>query len=131
MVSYQKIYDNLSQAEKTTKQYSQVVESSILRSRVCEELGLSSFDADVSVDTVESTNLMMMSVTADTPRKAFLINRSIRKNALDLMGFFLDGVTMMELEAARIPQEPINPLRPRRTFRRSEAARGACYISDL
>ncbi len=109
--SYQHIYDNLTQAEKTTKQYAQVVNSSILRGRVCEELGLPSFDARVSVESVESTNLMVMTVTADTPRKAFLINRSIRKNALDLMGFFMDGVTMMELEAANIPAQPVSPLR--------------------
>ncbi len=115
--SYQQIYDNLNQAETTTKQYSQVVNSSILQSRVCEELGLPAFDASVSVKAVESTNLMVMSVTADSPRKAFLINRAVRASALDLMGFFLDGVTMMELEAAQIPERPINPLSLSRDMR--------------
>ena len=108
--SNQQIYDNLNQAGTTTKQYRQVVDSSILRTRVCEDLGLPSFDASVSINTIESTNLMVVTVTADSPRKAFLINRSIRKNALELMGFFMDGVTMKELEAANIPNSSSNPL---------------------
>ncbi|MDO4974573.1 MAG: polysaccharide biosynthesis tyrosine autokinase [Eubacteriales bacterium] len=128
--SYQQIYDNLNQAEQTTKQYAQVVNSSILRTRVCEELGLSSFDASVSVNTVKSTNLMVMSVTADSPRKAFLINRSVRKNALDLMAFFLTGVTMMELEEAQIPTSPMNPLRLSQDVRTAAIA-GALLIAAL
>ena len=108
--SHQEIYDNLTQAETTTKQYAQVVSSSILRGRVCEDLGLPSFDASVNVSVVESTNLMILTVTADSPGKAFLINRSVYKNAKDLMGLFLDNVTMMELEAARIPGGPANAL---------------------
>ena len=104
----------MNQAETTTKQYRQVVDSSILRARVCEDLDLPAFDASVSIKTIESTNLMVMTVTADSPREAFLINRSIRKNALELMGFFMEGVTMKELEAANIPNSPNNPLSPGR-----------------
>ena len=128
--SYQQIYDNLNQAETTTNQYAQVVTSSILQSRVCEELGLPSFAAEVSVRPVESTNLMVMSVTADSPRMAFLINRSIRSNALDLMGFFLNGVTMMELEPAQIPTQPVNTLQLARGMRLAGVV-GAAVMSGM
>ena len=128
--SYQQIYDNLTQAETTTKQYSQVVNSSILRGRVCEELGLPAFDAAVDVSTVESTNLMILSVTADTPRKAFLIDQSIRRNALNLMGLFMEGATMMELEAANIPQQPVSSLRLGADMR-SAALLGAAVMAAI
>ena len=42
----------------------QVVNSSILRGQVSEDLGISGFPASVSVDTVESSNLMELTVTA-------------------------------------------------------------------
>jgi capsular exopolysaccharide synthesis family protein len=115
--SYQQIYDNLEQAETTTTQYAQVVNSSILKDKVCEELGLDSFAASVNVRTVNYTNLMVMTVSAQTPRLAFLISRSVRENALDLMEYFMDGVTMMELEEAVIPVHPSNSMRLGHTMR--------------
>ena len=129
--SNQRIYDNLVQAETTTKQYKQVVDSSILRSRVCEELGMESFDASVSVKAIESTNLMVMTVTAGSPREAFLLNRSVRKNALDLMRFFMEGVTMKELEAANIPSQPINPMNLRGDMRRAGLLGAAAMVAIL
>ena len=108
--SYEQVYDNLEQAETTTTQYSQILGSSLLKNRVMEELGLSSYPADVSVRTVESTNLMIMTVTADSPRTAFLISRSVRKQTLELMGAFINGVTIKELDPASIPSKPVNPL---------------------
>lgn len=108
--SYNAISTNLSQAETTTKQYTQVVSSSILQKQVCEDLKMSSFNASVNVETVPSSNLMVLRVSADTPRDAYLIGRSVIENAVDLMGYFMDGVTMQELQQAVIPEEVSNPL---------------------
>lgn len=52
------ISENLSQAETTCRQYTQVVESSILKKQVCEDLSLDTFEAKVTVATVPSSNLM-------------------------------------------------------------------------
>ena len=108
--SYNAISTNLNQAETTTKQYTQVVSSSILQKQVCEDLKMSSFDATVNVETVPSSNLMVLRVSADTPRDAYLIGRSVIENAVDLMSYFMDGVTMQELQQAVIPEEVSNPL---------------------
>ncbi len=108
--SYNIISANLQQAETTTKQYSQVVESSILQKQVCEELGMDSFDAAVRVETVPSSNLMKLSVTAGSPRQAYLISQSISDHAVELMGYFMDNVTMQVLQEAVIPMAPSNTL---------------------
>lgn len=126
--SSDQIYDNLKQAETTVKQYAQVVNSSILKEKVCEELSLDSFDALVTVNEVNKTNLMVMTVSAKSPSQAFLINRSVRKNALELMGYFMDGVTMMELQAAVIPERPANPLSLSRNMRLSAMIAAAAMI---
>ena len=122
------VYDNLKQAETTVNQYAQVVNSSILKEKVCEELSLDSFDASVTVNEVSNTNLMVMTVSAKTPSQAFLINRSVRKNAIELMGYFLDGVTLMELEAAAIPERPANPLSLSRNMRMAALIGAAAMI---
>ena len=127
--SYSTISNNLLQAETTTKQYTQVVNSSILQKKVCEELNLTSFDAKVNVQTVPSSNLMVLQVTADSPRKAYLIGRSIISNAVELMGYFLDNVTMQELQQSLIPTEPSNPFNRRLYGER--AALAGCLIMIL
>ncbi len=108
-LNYHSISENLSQAETTSRQYTQVVESSILKKQVCEDLSLETFDAKISVDTVPSSNLMVLRVTADSPRQSYLISRSIIQHAVKLMAYFLDDVTMQELQQSQIPTAPSNP----------------------
>lgn len=109
--SYSQISANLSQAATTSEQFSQVVSSSILRNQVCEDLGISGFPASVSVNTIESSNLMEMTVTASSPQMAYEISRSVIDNSVELMGYFLDGVVMKEIQSTVIPESPSNPLR--------------------
>ena len=108
--SYDKVSGNLAQAGTTTEQFKQVVNSSILQKQVCEDLGISGFGASVSIDTIESSNLMVMEVTSSSPKMAYEISRSVIDNSMELMGYFLKGVTMKELQSTVIPEQPSNPL---------------------
>lgn len=109
--SYDQVSGNLSQAGTTTAQFEQVVNSRILQKQVCEDLKLSGFDASIHIDTIESSNLMVMEVTSSSPRMAYEISRSVIDNSMELMGYFLDEVTMKELQSTVIPEEPSNPLK--------------------
>lgn len=106
--NYHSVSENLQQAETTSKQYTQVVGSSILQKQVCEELNMAVFNAEVTVETVKSSNLMVLRVTADSPRQAYLISRSVISHAVSLMSFFMNDVTMQELQQSQIPTEPSN-----------------------
>lgn len=109
--SYDQVSGNLNQAGTTTEQFKQVVGSSILQKQVCEDLGLSGFGASVNIETIPSSNLMIMEVTSSSPRMSYDISRSVIDNSMELMGYFLDGVTMKELQSTVIPEEPSNPLK--------------------
>lgn len=123
--SYDQVSGNLSQAGTTTEQFSQIVNSTILQKQVCEDLGLSGFGASVSIDTIESSNLMVMEITSTSPKLAYEISRSVIDNSMELMGYFLDGVTMKELQSTVIPEKPSNPLK---LIRYMEYAAGAGII---
>ena len=120
--SYDQISGNLAQAETTSGQFEQVVNSSILKNQVCEDLGIGGFAASVTVQTVESSNLMEMSVTSSSPEMAYEISRSVIDNSMELMGYFLDGVTMKEIQSTVIPETPSNPLRVGRYMGAAAAA---------
>lgn len=108
--SYDQITGNLNQAGTTSEQFKQVVNSSILQKQVCEDLGLSGFGASIDIDTIESSNLMVMEVTSSSPKRSYEISRSVIDNSMELMGYFLDEVTMKELQSTVIPETPSNPL---------------------
>lgn len=109
--SYDQVSGNLAQAGTTTEQFEQVVNSSILQKQVCEDLEISSFDAAIKINTITSSNLMVMEVTSSSPKMAYEISRSVIDNSMELMGYFLDEVTMKELQSTVIPEEPSNPLK--------------------
>lgn len=108
--TYQAISENLGQAETICRQYTQITGSSILQKEVCKELGMDTFDADIHVETVQSTNLMVFRVTADSPRMSYLISRSVIQHAVSLMASFLNDVTIQELQQTQIPEGPSNPM---------------------
>ncbi len=105
-----RIYTNYVQASTTTSQFSQVISSSILRSQVCERLGVSSLNAQISVSTVSSTNLMVLTVTAYSPSDAYFISCAVKEEAVELMDYFLDGVTLMEIQNTNVPDSVTSPL---------------------
>ncbi|MDD6212480.1 MAG: polysaccharide biosynthesis tyrosine autokinase [Clostridiales bacterium] len=104
------IYENLSSAEMITNQYTQMAASNILQTSVCEELGLDSFDARVSVQTVSNSNLMVLTVTAGSPELAYRISRLVNEKTLDLMSYYINGVTIHEISAPEVPTDVSNRL---------------------
>lgn len=123
-------YDNLRSAEKVTTSFSQVVGSSVLKKQVCEELGLSSFDAEVTVGIVANSNLMTMQVTADSPEKAYRMIHSVMDAAMELTGELMDQVAVKVLQEPVIPAAPNNTPNVRGQMKKAAAA-GAAAMALL
>lgn len=103
--------DNLKSAEIMTARFSQITGSSVLKKAVCQELGTESFEAGVRVSVVEASNLMTLSVTADSPRNAYLYIRSVMENALELSEEMAENISVRVLQEPSVPEEAVNPLR--------------------
>lgn len=103
-------YDNLSSAESVTTKFSQIVDSSVLKRRVCEELGLSSYVATTKIEVVESSNLMTLTVDAPSPDLAYKMLHSILNITMELSEEMLDTVTFKILQQPVMPQRPKNYL---------------------
>ena len=74
------VYNNLSSAQTLAAAFSNVLNSSIVKKKVCEDLGLSEFSAQVGAEVISETNLLVLTVTADTSEMAYRIIRSIMEN---------------------------------------------------
>ncbi len=97
------VYSNLSAAQTMAENFTNILNSDILKKKVCEDLGMSSFDATASAAAVENTNLLTLTVTADSPKKAYSIIRSIMNNYGTLTQYVSGNMVMQVLQEPEVP----------------------------
>ena len=120
--------DNLRSAETVTTKFTQIACSSVLKKRVCEELGLSSFSADVSIQTVPKSNLMTMRVTADSPQMAYRIIHQVMDDTVDLAAELMDQMAIKVLLDPSIPTAPRQALYTKDLMKQAGLAAAAFMI---
>lgn len=101
---------NLSAAYEMAQKFSVILENNILKKTVMEELGLDSFPATMNASVVEESNLMQLSVTADSPQNAYLILESVLRNYPTLSDYIIPNVVLQTLEQPQISGSPSNQL---------------------
>lgn len=102
------VYQNLSATSNLATVFSEVLNSSLLRRAILEELGMTSFDGSISAAAVAETNLLTMNVTASDPRTAFLVTQAVIENH-QLVSYQVLGDTILEvLQAPKVPVSPVN-----------------------
>lgn len=104
------VYQNLSATSNLAEVFSEVLNSSILRTKILEQLSMSSFDGTISASAIENTNLLTMQVTASDPRTAFLVTRAIIENHSVVSYQVLGNMTLEVLQNPVVPTFPSNPL---------------------
>ncbi len=102
------IADSLSAAEVMTENLSIIIDSDILQTRVCRDLGLDYFDAEVSVSTVPSSNLMNVTVKATSPRLAYEGINSIMTISQVLCNEMLEDIYIQVIQSPSVPTVPSN-----------------------
>ena len=99
-------YSNLNAASSMADSYSNILNSSLLKKKVCQDLGISSFDAKARARVIADTNLMTLSVTSSTPQKAYLTIRSIMRTINGLTGYVSENMVMEVLQEPQVPTKP-------------------------
>ena len=101
---------NLSAAYEMAQKFSVILDNNILKKTVMEELGLDSFPATMNASIVQESNLMQLSVTADSPQHAYLILESVLRNYPTLSDYIIPNVVLQTLEQPQISGSPSNQL---------------------
>lgn len=125
------VYQNLSATTNLATVFSEVLNSSILRSTILEELGMDSFDGTISASAVPETNLLTLRVTDDDPRTAFLVTRSIIENH-PIVSYQVLGDTILEvLQEPTVPAAPSNSAGERSNMKKATVLVGAAMCALL
>lgn len=101
---------NLSAASELAEVFSTVLNGSVLTKTVAQQLGVPSLDAVISSSVQADTNLLTMTVTADSPKTAFLISRGIIENYSLITSQIMENAAMDVLSAPKVPLSPSNPM---------------------
>ena len=96
-------YSNLSAASNMANSFSNTLNSRLLQKKVCQDLGMDSFEASTSAGVISGTNLMTLKVTADTPKNAYRIIRSIMRNISTLTQYVSGEMVMDVLQQPAVP----------------------------
>ena len=99
-------YNNLNAASTMATSCSNVLNSSLLRKKVCDDLGVNSFNATMSTNVITDTNLMTLRVTSDTPQNTYRIIRSVMKNMEELSTHISSDMVMEVLQDPDVPLAP-------------------------
>ena len=118
-------FQNLSATRDLASVFTELLNSSLLRDKVLEQVELDSFSGSISASVVPNTNLLTMTVRDSNPRTAFLVSKAIQKHHSIVTDQVL-GTTILEvLKEPTVPMFPGNPLDLRGAVVRAAMLTGA------
>ena len=105
-------FSNLQAAASTAENFSHLVSSSTMQRIVAREIGLDDFQGAASALYLENSNLITISVKADTPELAFRQMDAILENYPEVAKDFLGNINITLISSPSVPRIADRPFRP-------------------
>ena len=104
------VYENLSYAADSASRLKNILSSKGLKDTVAKELGLKQFVGIAKASTLGDSNLLEITVRADSPYISYREAESILRNFTKFSGDLVGGVELTVLENPKVPEGPEHPL---------------------
>lgn len=101
-------YSNLNTTVQLNQVFKMILDSSALQEAVKKDLGLNVLDATINASVVEETNLLVLSVTAGTPRDSYDILCSVVENYPTFSSEVMGNAVMDVFDAPSVPTRANN-----------------------
>ena len=110
------VYQNLHSTQQLAQQFTEIMDSNVLKKKVAQDLKMSSLNIDSSVDLVPETNLITLSVKAGTAVESYRILQSIMKNYNTVSDYAIKNVIIETIQSPAVSMAPVNPLNEKKTM---------------
>lgn len=110
--TYNDIYNNLRTASGSAGNLSKMLNSSVLRTMIAKEMGLESFHGTTQAEIIEDSNLLVLTVEAETPEISFNEMKGILDNYSILSDDLLGNIHLTILEPPKANASPVNSVNP-------------------
>lgn len=107
---------NVTDLNTMTNTFAELLPSQMMQDLVADNLDLLKFEGSITASAVPNTNILELSVMADSPRMSFQIMKSITNNYPDLSSYVLSNAVLEELEPIRVPTQANEVLNSRKNF---------------
>ena len=107
MSAYSFYYDRGS-ASQLASVFPYVLKSEILQKQVCQDLGVDSMPATVSVTCVDETNMITLTTTGKDPQLTYDTLMSVTENYSKVSEYIIGQTKLVMISPATIPTEPSN-----------------------
>ena len=122
------VYQNLNSTQQLAQQFTEIMDSNVLKKKVAQDLKMSSLNIDSSVDLVPETNLITLSVKAGTAVESYRILQSIMKNYNTVSDYAIKNVIIETIQSPAVSMAPVNPLNEKKTMIMAFIAAAAVFM---
>lgn len=119
----------LGSANEMAQTFEKILQSNVMRKKVREKLGIEVDSAQITTQVIEGTNLLVLRVTASSPKEAIDLMRTIRENYSKVSYYSVGDTVMDVLEEPKVPFYPDNPLNVRDVVKKGMLFGGVFLIA--
>ena len=102
------VYDNLDSTTTLANVFSEVLNSSVMRSNILDELQMDSFNGSIWATAIEETNLLTISVRGRDPRTTFRVMQVLLEKHGMVTYEVMGDIVLEVLEPPVVPTNPSN-----------------------
>ncbi|MGN0334291.1 MAG: polysaccharide biosynthesis tyrosine autokinase [Lachnospiraceae bacterium] len=113
---------NLYSANNMAKTFQRILQSNVMKKIICEELEIDQLTDEIRAQVIENTNLLVLTVTADSPKEAIDLIHTVMDNYTSVSYYTAGNAVMDVLEEPSIPMSPDNPLHAREKVKQAAFA---------
>ena len=117
-------FQNLNATRELANVFTELLNSSLLRDKVTEQVGIDSFTGEISASVVPNTNLLTVTVRDRDPRTAFLVARAVEEHHGIVTEEVLGRTILEVLREPTVPTRPGNSLNLRGTLKHASVLSG-------
>lgn len=119
---------NLNSANSMAQTFEKILQSNVLKKKIGETLKTDISDADIKTEVLEGTNILVLTVTEDSPKEAIDLIRAVMDNYSSVSYYTVGDAVMDVLEDPKVPTAPDNPLNVRSDVKKGFLFGGAFLI---
>lgn len=122
------VYTDISTTSTLAEELSYVLSTSVMERKVAKELGMEELDAEVTVEQASGTNMLTITVTADTAVNAFRVINCMIDNYDTVTEYVLADAVIDIIQAPVVPASPSNSVQDRKLMEEAFLAAAVIVI---
>ena len=111
------VYNNLDSTTTLATIFTEILNSSVMRNSILNELGMDSFNGSIYASAISETNLLTVQVVARDPRTAFQVMRVLLEKHEIITYEVMGDIVLEVLEPPVVPVGPANAVNAITAFR--------------